>query len=102
MIAAIYARKCTRLFGRHGPTGGRIRRPSGWRSFAHDSGQVGSGQGIATPHASATFTWCVQGSSGCSSQTQPSAHRPQDFTAMGFRIQKGASMGTLYRRERRR
>jgi hypothetical protein len=46
-------------------------------------------QGIATPHASAWFRWCVQGSSGWISQTQPSAHWPQVFTAMAFRIPFG-------------
>jgi hypothetical protein len=64
----------TQLFGRHGPAGGRMRLSSGWISFAHDKGHVGFGQGIAIPHASARFTWCVKGSSGWISQTQPSAH----------------------------
>jgi hypothetical protein len=72
----------TGLGDRHGPTGGRMRPPSGWTSFDNDNGQAGFWQGIAIPHASARFTWCALGSSGWRSQTQPSAHRPQVFTAM--------------------
>jgi hypothetical protein len=51
-------------------------------SLAHDNGQVGFGQGIATPQAAGMSTWWDQGPSGWSSHTQPSTHWPQVFTAM--------------------
>src|SRR5918996_5278811 len=80
--------RSTGLASFHGPAGAsgvadtRMRPVSGSVSFAHDNGHVGFVRAIAMPHASAWFTWCVQGSSGWISHTQPSAHWPQVFTAM--------------------
>jgi hypothetical protein len=45
----------------------------GFQRIAPDNGHAGFVQGIAIPHAAATSTWWGQGSSGWSSQTQPSA-----------------------------